>query len=202
MPGNPGLGRGAIISLPAGGHNAFRVSYFDTKATGNFVVPTPLNFWSVPFSPGDATNTYYRIENFKLSYEFVSWPFPIGSRRIRVKTLWQAQIVRMSTDFTSPLSATATIPGAGSKTVILPTLGMGISYYLKRSVRFDAEASGFEIPHHGALGDVNVSLSYRISRLELQGGARLYYFKTSTNSDFYDKGLMGGPFVGVKFYLF
>lgn len=201
MPGKPGLGRGANLSLPAGGHNALKISYFDTKADGTFTVPIPLNFWSIPFSPGDVTSTYYRIESFKVSYEFVSWPFPIGSRRIRVKTLYQAQLVRMSTDFTSPLSVTATSPGAGSKTVILPTLGMGISDYISRYLRFDANASGFEIPHHGAIGDVNASISYRISKFEVQGGARLYYFKTSTNSDFYMKGLMGGPFVGVKFYL-
>jgi len=53
MPGKPGLGRGANLSLPAGGHNALKISYFDTKADGTFTVPIPLNFWSIPFSPGD-----------------------------------------------------------------------------------------------------------------------------------------------------
>jgi hypothetical protein len=201
LPGKPGVGRGADLSLPAGGHNALRVSYFDSKASGTFTVPIPLNFWSVPFSPGDVTDTYYRFESVKVSYEFVSWPFPIGSRRIRVKTLLQGQVLRMDTNFTSPLSATATIPAAGSKTVILPTLGMGVSDYISRYLRLDANASGFEIPHHGAIGDVDVSINYRISKFEVQGGARLYYFKTSTNADFYDKGLMGGPYVGLKFYL-
>jgi hypothetical protein len=201
MPGTPGLGRGANVSLPAGGHNALRFSYFDTKASGAFTVPIPLNLWSIPFSPGDYTDTYYRLRSFKLSYEFVSWPYPIGNRRIRVKTLYQAQLVRMLTDFTAPLSATATTPGSGAKTVILPELGLGVTYYLSRNVHFDANASGFDIPHHGALGDVDASISFRYSRFELQGGAKLLYFKTSTHSDFYDKGTMGGPFVGVKFYL-
>lgn len=201
MPGTPSLGRGANVSIPAGGHNAIRLSYFDTKASGTFVAPINLNFWSIPFSPGDVTDTNYRIRSFKFSYEFVSWPYPIGSRKIRVKTLWQAQVARMSTGFAAPLSTTATTPAAGSKTVVLPTLGLGISYYLAKDLRFDADASGFMIPHHGAIGDVNTAMSYRFSRLELQLGAKLYYFKTSTHADFYMKGLMGGPFIGVKFYL-
>ena len=202
MPGQPKLGRGAEIGLPAGGHNALRLSYFDSRASGNFIAPINLNFWSVPFSQGDQTFTDYRIRDVKVSYEFVSWPYPIGSRKIRVKTLWQAQVVRMNNDFTAPLSTTATIPASGSKTVILPTLGMGVTDYLSRNLRVEANASGFMIPHHGAIGDVDVMAAYHVSRLELQAGAKLFYFKTSTHADFYMKGLMGGPFVGVKFYLF
>ena len=202
LPGQPKLGRGASISLPAGGHNAIRLTYFDTSATGSFIAPVNLNFWSVPFSQGDQTFTDYRIRSVKASYEFVSWPFPIGSRKVRVKSLWQVQVVRMNTDFTAPLSLTATLPGAGSKTVVLPTLGVGVSDYLSRNVRVDADASGFFIPHHGSIGDADLSIAYRVSRVELQAGAKLYYFKTSTHADFYVRGLMGGPFVGVKFYLF
>jgi len=201
MPGEARFGRGADVSLPAGGHNALRIIYFDTKAAGNFTAPVDLNFWSIPFSAGDYVYTNYRVRSAKISYEFVSWPFPIGSRKIRVKTLWQAQVTRIEANFNAPLSTTATIPAGGSKTVVLPTIGMGVSYYLSKNLRFDADASGFLIPHHGAIGDVDSSIGYRISKLEFQVGAKLYYFKTSTHSDFYMKELFGGPFVGVKFFL-
>ena len=201
LPGHAKLGRGAELKIPAGGHNAIRVTYFDTKAAGTFIAPVNLDFWGIGFSPGDATDTNYRLRAAKASYEFVSWPFPIGSRKIRVKTLWQVQVAKMDTTFNAPLSTTATSPASGSKTVILPTFGMGVTDYLSRYLHVDANASGFVIPHHSAIGDVDMSISYRVSKFELQAGGKLYYFKTSTHSDFYMKGLIGGPFVGLKFYL-
>ncbi len=111
------------------------------------------------------------------------------------------QYAKISSNFTAPLSTTALSPAVGSKTVILPTLGVGITDYLSRYVHVDANFSGFMIPHHGALADADASMSFRYSKLELQVGAKVFYFKTSTHSDFYMKGLLAGPFVGLKFYL-
>jgi len=201
IPGKSGTGYGASASLPAGEHNSIRITYFETKSTGSFIAPNNLNLWSVPFTQGDAVSTYYHLRGGKLSYEFVSWPFPIGSRHFRFKTLYQVQYAKIDSNFTAPLSTTATIPAAGSKTIILPSLGVGVTDYLSRYIHVDANASGFMIPHHGALGDADASISFRFSKLELQLGGRLYYFKTSTSSDYYMKGTLAGPIVGLKYYL-
>lgn len=199
--GKPKLGRGVILSLPAGGHNAIRISYFDTKASGNVNAPTDLNLWSTGFTAGDYLSTNYRLRGGKFSYEFLTWPYPIGSRRFRLKTLWQVQYAKIESTFNAPLSTTETSVATGSKTVILPTLGLGITEYFSRNVHFDANASGFTLPHRAALGDVDASLSFRFSKLELQAGGKMYYFKTSPKGDFYMKGMLTGAFVGLKFYL-
>jgi hypothetical protein len=198
--GTPSLGRGISATIPAGGHNAIRITYFDTKASGNLTASNNLALWDQGFSAGDAISTYYKLQSGKFSYEFLTWPYPVGSRRFRLKTLYQVQYAKIQSIFNAPLSATAFGPATGSKTLILPALGVGIADYLSRDVHFDVNASGFVLPHK-ALGDVDASMSFRFGRLELQLGGKVYYFKTSTGSDFFMKGLLAGPFVGLKFYL-
>ena len=200
LEGKPKLGRELIIGLPAGGHNTFRITYWDTRAAGNVTTAGDLDLWGVGFSAGDYLATYYRMRAGKVSYEYVTWPYPIASRHFRLKTLWQVQFANINSSFNAPLSLTDTSVGAGSKTVILPSLGLGITEYLSRYVHLDVNGSGFAIPHHG-IADADGSINYRISRLEFQVGGRFFYFKTGTKGDFYMKGNLGGAFVGLKLFL-
>jgi hypothetical protein len=199
--GKDKLAPGVTVSLPGGGHNAVRVSYFETTSSGNFTAANDLNLWSTGFSGGDYIATNYKLKNVKFSYDFVSWPFPVGSRRFRFKTLWQVQYVNIKSTFNAPLSTTDTSVATGSKNIILPTLGVGITEYFSRNVRLDVNASGFGIPHHAVLADVEAAPAVRVGRLELRGGVKLFYFKTSPNADFYMSGRLLGAFAGVRFYL-
>ncbi|PWT97388.1 MAG: hypothetical protein C5B51_31495 [Terriglobia bacterium] len=194
------LARGLVLSVPAGGHNAIRVSFFDNKAAGNVTASTALNLWSSGFNAGDYLATHYNLRNVKVSYEYLTWPYPVGSRRFRLKTLWQVQYVHIGSTFNAPLSDNPLNIGAGTKTVILPTLGIGITHYASDHFRIEANASGFTIPHHSALGDVDGTAAYKFGRLELRGGVRGFYFKTSPQSDFYLRGRLIGGFVGLRLY--
>jgi hypothetical protein len=200
LQGKAKYARGLRLSLPGGGHNAIRLSYFDSRVSGNVTTPTDLNLWSSGFNAGDYMSTHYKLMNGKLSYEYLTWPYPVGSRRFRLKTLWQVQFVKVESVFSAPLSDNPLNIGTGSKTIILPTLGLGITEYATQNFRFDLNASGFLLPHRSAIGDVDADLAYKFGRVELRGGFKGFYFKTSPNADFYTKGRLVGGFVGVRLY--
>jgi hypothetical protein len=198
--GTPKLAQGGDITLPGGGHNAIRLSFFQTTASGNVTTPTNLDVWDTNFASGDLMATHYKLRDIKLSYEFVTWPYPVGNRHFRLKTLWQAQYVQTSSYFTAPLSATDTGVGSGSKNIFLPTLGLGMTYYVSRDFRIDASADGFGIPHHSTIADAEAAPAYKLGKIELRAGLKLFYFKTSSAGDYYTRGRLTGAFVGVRFY--
>jgi hypothetical protein len=191
---------GGSLRVPAGAHNAVRLSYFDTHAAGNFTAGADLNLWSSGYNAGDYISTQYRLRSFSLSYDFLTWPYPVRNRRFRLKTLWQFQYASIKSTFDAPLSTSQSAPGTGSKSIFLPGLGLGVTEYLSDNFRVEALGSGFGIPGHAAIGDGEADIAYKFGRLELRAGGKLYYFKTSPQADFYMKGLLAGGFVGLRLY--
>lgn len=201
--GHPNIIEGADLTIPAIKRNQIRVSYFRARAAGEVTIPTDLILWGGNYSKGDLLSTNYRLQNVKVSYEFLSWPYPIGSRKIRVKTLWQFQYTHMTTGFDAPLKSTENGPNtaSGNKTLYAPTLGLGVDYYVTPKFRLEANASGFAIPHRWTIWDTDASAAYRVGRLELRVGAKAFHFRTSPKSDYYLRGTFAGAFVGVRFFL-
>jgi len=86
----------------------------------------------------------------KVSYEYLTWPYPVGGRHFRLKTLWQVQYITMKTIFDAPIkSSTPDSTGAytdystiGSKSYITPALGLGSHEYATRNLRLEANLSG------------------------------------------------------------
>ncbi len=199
LQGKPKVAPGAEITIPGGGHNAMRISYFRANAAGNFTAPTDLNLWSGGFVAGDYLSTSYHLQNVKFSYEFLTWPFPVRSRRFRLKTLWQVQYTSIKSAFDTPLNSSGGV--SGSKWFISPALGIGVAEYVSRNFRLEANASGFAIPSHTGLWDANASAAYRVGKLELRVGGRGFHFKTSVQRDYYMKGNMVGAFAGIRYFL-
>ena len=191
---------GGNIRIPAGTHNAVRLSYFDTHASGNFIAGTDLNLWGSGYNAGDYITNTYRLRSFGLSYDFLTWPYPTRNRRFRLKTLWQFQYASVKSTFDAPLSANPPSPGTGSKSIYLPGLGLGVTEYLSSNFRVEALASGFDIPSHSALANAEADIAYKFGRIEVRAGGKVFYFKTSPQGDFYMKGLLTGGFAGLRFY--
>jgi hypothetical protein len=192
---------GGVARVPAGKHNTIRVTYFQTGTDSAYTAPASTNLWGTGLNQGDYIDTNYRLKSVNVSFDFLTWPYPPVRRRFRLKTLWQAQYVSVESGFTAPLSTASPDTGSGSKSIILPALGLGVSYYLSDNVRLEADASGFDIPHHDAVANADADLAYKFGHLELRAGARLFYFKTSPQADFYMKGRLDGAFVGLRLYL-
>jgi hypothetical protein len=192
---------GAVARVPAGKHNTFRITYFQARTDSAFTAPASLNLWGTGLNPGDYIYSNYRVQSVNASFDFLTWPYPPSRRRFRLKTLWQFQYVGVQSGFTAPLSTASPDTGSGSKSIILPGLGLGASYYLSNNARFEANASGFDIPHHSAIASADADFAYKFGYVEVRAGMRLLYFKTSPQADFYMKGRLDGAFVGLRLYL-
>lgn len=191
---------GAALRIPAVAHNTVRLSYFQTHASGNFTAGTDLNLWSSGYHAGDYISTDYRLRAFTLSFDFLTWPYPVRNRRFRLKTLWQFQYANVHSAFDAPLSTNAPTPGMGSKSIYWPAFGLGVTEYLSGNFRLEALGSGFAIPSHSAIADAEANIAYKFGRLEFRAGGKLYYFRTTPQGDFYMKGLLAGGFAGLRFY--
>jgi hypothetical protein len=199
---------GVEIGIAAGLHNSIRVSYFVSKLSGTTTAANEMVIFSQTYSQGDQLSTNGKLSDYKLSYEYLTWPYPVEGRHFRLKTLWQVQYIAMRTFFDAPVkSATPDSSGAltdystlGSKGFITPAFGLGVHEYATRNFRFEANVSGFLLPHRWHLLDSDATIAYRAGRIELRGGAKGFLFRTSPKADYFYRGTVGGVFVGVRWY--
>jgi hypothetical protein len=216
MQGAPKWANGAEVGIALGLHNMLKFSYFTTRASGDYTAPVITTVvGGQTYTAGTLISTDYRLQNFKISFDYLTWPYPVESRRFRLKTLWQLQYTSVRAGFDAPqlpltdANGNPLIDAAGnpisyaaseSKWFILPTFGLSATEYLTRNIRFEASADGFAIPHHSTLYEGESTLNVRVSHFELRGGAKLFHYKTSTNADFYLKGTLASVFFGLRWY--
>ena len=205
--GTPKYSPGGEIGIAAGAHNTLKISYFQSKASGTKTAPSDLVIFSQAYSNGDVLSTNYKLQDVKVSFEYLSWPFPVESRHFRLRTLWQAQFISLKSSFDAPLLPTTDSAGnpvsyqtQGSTSFFTPTLGIGIAEYVSRNFRFEANASGFGIPHRFAIWDADASIAYRVGHIEIRGGAKGLHFKTSAKREYFQHATMAGAFVGLRWY--
>jgi hypothetical protein len=215
MQGTPKVAGGFEFGVALGLHNALRASYFTTRAAGDFTTNQDLTLWGSTYSSGGLISTNYRVQDLKISFDYLTWPYPVESRRFRLKTLWQVQYVNTKTTFDAPLLPLFDANGnplvdsagnpisyatSGSKWILTPTLGLGVAYYGSRHLRFEANAAGFTIPHHWTVWDGDATVNFRVGHLEIGVGGKVFHFKTSTSGDYYLRGTLAGPAVQIRFF--
>ena len=189
--------KGVDITAPAGRYNTLEISGFEAKGFGSLTTPISLSLFGTAFANGDFLATDFRLRNVKVSWNYLTWPAPPGNSRFRLKTLWQVQYVDMRMEAIAPLDAS--LPGAtGSKTIILPTLGLGVDLVASKHFRIEAKASGFALPHRSAIVDGEGTAVGRFGHVEVFAGGKYFYFKTSPKADEYFKGALKGPFAGIR----
>jgi hypothetical protein len=215
LEGRPKFAGTAEVGAAVGLHNTLKFMASDFRASGDFTTPVELTLWNQTYNGGTYISTNYSVQNFKLSYEYLTWPYPVGSRKVRLKTLWQAQLTNITTTFDAPLNyfdsngnlildtngQPINLVATGTKRIISPEFGLGLSYYPSRHVRFEATGTGFGFPHHYYIWDTEVALSYRFFKhFEVRVGGKGFGFKTSTNADYYIKGNYLSGFFGLRWY--
>ncbi len=125
MQGTPKLAEGAEAGVAVGLHNALRFSYWSMRAAGDLpAIPNTLALWSQTYAPGTYVSTNYVLTNAKISFDYLSWPYPVEGRHFRLKTLWQVQFTSIRTGFDAP--QLPLVNSAGSP--ILDSSGNPISY--------------------------------------------------------------------------
>jgi hypothetical protein len=213
--GRPKYAEGFEAGIAVGLHNSLHLSYFEDRAAGTFTNTTALRLWNQDYDAGNLVSTNYRLQNAKIMFEYLSWPYPVESRRFRFNTLWGVQYTSLKSGFDLPLlpltdSAGNAITDAGGNPVdyatkgshwlMLPSLGVQAKEYLTRSVRLEASASGFAIPHHAVNWDADASANFRTGHFEFRVGVKAFHFKTSTQQEFYFKGTQVSGFAGLRWY--
>lgn len=215
LQGTPKFAEGAEIGIALGLHNALRLTYLDARASGNFTNTTDLQLFSQTYTAGTYLTTDYRVQHAKLEFDYLTWPYPVESRKFRLKTIWAVQYTSIRNGFDAPLLPLTDSSGnplldssgnplsyadSGSRWFISPMLGLGVAEYVSRHFRLEANASGFAIPHHNNIWDADASANIRYGHLEFQIGAKALHFQTSTKSDFFMKGTMAAAFAGLRWY--
>lgn len=206
LPGKSGRSPGFVLSFPAGRHNTnntLRVSYFQTKGSGDTVAPQDVVLFDQNLTNGDYLQTQYKIQNVKVSFDYLTYPNPPGSTGFRLKTLWEVQYTNIKTIINAPLvvdstGAAAPVTAQGSRTIIFPTFGLGFEQIVSRNFRIEGKASGFGIPHHAAIWDADAAAVIRVKGVELALGYKGFYFKTSPQNAQYVIGTLSGAFVGLR----
>jgi len=213
--GSPKYAENLEAGLAVGLHNTLKLTLTNFSAVGNFVSPVVVTAFNQTYSGGEYISTNYHVERAQLSYEYLTWPYPVGSRKIRLKTLWQLQVTNVAAVFDAPKNyydstgnliigtdgQPIDLAAIATKRIISPEFGLGLSYYPSRHVRLEFNGGGFGLPHRYSIWDGDASVNLRVlSHVEIRLGVRGMGFKTSASSDFYIKGNYYAPFVGIRWY--
>ena len=197
FPGHSKFADGVFITVPTGHENSFEFRFFQQTGQGNSVLGTTEQFFTTQYAIGDVLATNYRVASYKLSWNYLTYPYPSAGAKFRFKTLYEIQYVSVRGSFDAPADVNA-VPTEGIKSIIRPTFGAGIEYHPARRVRFEAKLSGMGFPHHGDIYDGEASLVGGGPHFELLAGARIFHLKTSPTSDQYYKETLWGPYVGLR----
>jgi len=207
-PGSPKRAPGIVASFPAGKNNTLRISYFRLQGDGNTTSPGYRTLFNTDFNPGDYLVTRYQVQNVKLSFDFLSYPFPPNPSRFRLRTLWEVQYTNIKNSIDAPLRPVQTDASGnpisntatGSRWLIDPSFGVAIEKAFSGHFRVEAKASGFAFPHRAVIYDMEASASYRVGRYEISAGVRDFHFKTSPQNAQYLAATYPGVFVAIRYY--
>ncbi|HML17224.1 MAG TPA: hypothetical protein VK419_09365 [Bryobacteraceae bacterium] len=199
FPGHSKYGEGAAITVPTTRENSIQFTYFRLTGQNNSYLPAEVYFFGNGFSAGDLLYSAYTVQTMKLSWNYLSWPYPSKGAKLRIKSLWEMQYAQISTTFNAPADTTA-IETYGTKRVIYPTFGIGAEYHMSKRFYLNVKVSAFGFPHHADIVDGEGDLVMRMRHVEAMLGDRYYHFKTSPRaSDEYFFFTMTGPFFGVRY---
>jgi hypothetical protein len=216
FPGDSKYAASGTLSFPGGKQNSLRFSYFRVQGKGETTLSQPLTLYNVDYAAGDELNNDYLIQGAKISWDYLSYTFhnPGHFNRVRFKTLYELQLLNISSNSDSPNEEAIVNAGdtaflsqgsflaSGSKRVFMPTFGGELEKEVGKNFRWELLASGFGLPHHGTIWDAQADIALRLGKVEAMIGYRAYHFETSSSgADQYYKETLSGAYVGLRYYL-
>lgn len=197
FPGHDPYTPGVTITVPTGHENSLEFSGFQTKGHGSSTLGVTEAFFGNGYAIHDVLNTEYTMRTYKVSWNYLTWPYPSAGAKFRFKTLYEMRYTSIRGRFDAPADINAA-PIIGSKSNLRPSLGVGIEYHPAPHVRFEMKASGFALPHRGDIYDGEASLVGHFPHFEVMAGARIFHYKTTPRDDQYFTQTLWGPYGGVR----
>lgn len=197
---------GGRISLPIGQNGTFRGSFMQLKSSGATTSPVDLILFGSAASKDNLLFAQYKVELFKMSYDYLTYFWKKKNSDIRLKTLWEVQRISISNTIEGFTVDTDGVLNSnslsqGTKSILAPTFGLGLEQNVSRHFRWETRASGWAMPHRSVIGDLEADLAFRSGHFELLVGGRYLHFKTSPKGEQYMKGTVYGPFVSLRYYI-
>jgi hypothetical protein len=197
FPGRSKEGYGFEITVPTGHENSVDFRYFQAKGQGNSVLGESEAFFGTLYAVGDVLASNWYAQSIKLSWNYLTYPYPSNHEKFRLKTLWELQYDRVGSSFNAPADVNAA-PVVGVKSIIFPTFGIGIEYHPAKHLRLELKASGFAVPHHGDIYDGEANIVIPGRHFEVALGGKVYHYKTSPQADQYLAQTLFGPYLELR----
>ena len=140
LPGNAKDAMGVVLTIPTGKENSLQFTYFRMQTTAFPILGQDSIFESNLFPAGDPLHVPYKLQNVKVSWNYLTYPFPSHGAKFRLKTLWEVQYVNVDALIEAPYDLNTTFSDI-TKSIILPTLGLGIEYHPSKHLRLEVKGS-------------------------------------------------------------
>ena len=199
---------GVILTVPTGRSNRLEFTVWEAKNAGSTTATRDHFFLGAPFDRGDFLSTEYRIRSAKMTWNYMSFPYPVLDAKFRIKTLWEFQYVDVQPVITAPFTARPASGGnpetpatrvTGKRTILTPTLGLGMQYVPSpKHFRLEARGTAMAYPGKSQIWDVEGTATARIGNFEIFAGGKLFHYRTSPGKDQYLEGNLWGPMGGVR----
>ncbi len=215
LQGSPQFTQSFEAGFGIASHDMIHLTYFTNQASGGETLTNDVQVWTEIYPATNYLATNYRLKSIKLTYDYLTWPYPARESKFRLKTTWGMQYTTIRTGFDAPLIPLTDALGnpkvdssgnpitymtSGSTTFWGPSVGMRVQEWVKPYFRLEAGASGFGIPHRWNTWDSDATANLRVGHYELSVGVRAYHFRTSASHEFWFHGTMVGPVIGLRAY--
>ncbi|MEP7355572.1 MAG: hypothetical protein ABI824_20265 [Acidobacteriota bacterium] len=201
FPDSPNHATGFVATLPTGGANHLELGMFSVGDSGTFRPTTPLLISGGTFPVGELLAMQYSIKNYRITWNYLTFPVPAFGAKLRIKTLWEFQYNSIRPTIFFPESTIGAGPLANRYSVKWPGAGLGFEYVLSKRFRAEGRFTGMGFPHRSSYWDTDVSAVARFGSVEVYGGLKMYHFSTSPQKDVYFKSTFGGPLVGIRYVI-
>lgn len=187
-----------VVGVPTGDGNRVVFSFFSTAHTGTGEIDKTFEFFGQTFDIDSALEAQYNIRSFRASWDFLSWPAGATERdRFRFKTLWELQYLRVGGEVRT-LDLETPIRSSQSKSLFLPTFGIGFDWRPQRNLECNTRLSGFGLLNRGRVWNGEALCAWRIKGVHAVLGLRQFAASTAQASDQYFNIRSGGPTFGIE----
>ena len=182
-----------MITLPMKGATRLEIGYWSTKGSGQKRATEPLNIYAANVATGELVSSSYTLSNFRVSWNYLTFPVPALDSKFRVKTYWEVQHTRIRPVVSFPESQNPFVTVGAKQSITLPGAGIGFEIVPSRAFRFDARISGMAFPNKPRYVDAEATFIGTIGAVEVFGGAKGFHFRTTLNDETYQQATIWGP---------